>query len=453
MGLPLVSRSSEIAGTTTDGTAADFRVPPLDRTLGFVRIFPRGLHEPAAAFAISRTARLGREQKNELHLDDPRISRVHAQVRASAGALQLTDLQSRHGTFVNGERLGDDEVKLEPGAIVRCGDTVLLVVTRPESYRVEPHVLSRTFLGTRRDALAGPTSWNVWQQATQMAGLRQPVLVLGESGVGKEAIARLIHRSSAPEQPFFALNVAAVPAELFESELFGHTRGAFTGAASNRLGAFREAARGTLFLDEIAELRSDLQVKLLRALEEMRVRPVGANGDHPVEARVVAATNRNLAEAVADGSFRSELYFRIAGLVLNVPPLRERRDEIVLIALSTLKLEHPDFTLSSDAAEVLALSRWEGNVRELQHALARAVVQAATQGTRVIRAEHLPEPDGSVAPQPGKLSARAVRLALSRAEGNASGAAKLLGISRATLYNFCDRESISLGTLRAEIKR
>jgi DNA-binding NtrC family response regulator len=402
---------------------------------------------------ISRPVRLGRERSNEVHLDDPRVSRAHAQVRASGGALHLSDLQSRHGTFLNGERVGDDEVKLEPGAIVRCGDTLLLVVTRPESYRVEPYVLSRTFLSTRRDALGGPTTWSVWQQATQMASLRQPVLILGESGAGKEAVARLIHRGSAPDRPFLALNVAAVAPELFESELFGHTRGAFTGAASTRLGAFREAGRGTLFLDEIAELRGDLQVKLLRALEEMRVRPVGANVDYPVEARVVTATNRNLTEAVANGTFRSELYFRIAGLVLHVPPLRERRDEILLIAVSTLKADHPDFTLSADAAEALALSRWEGNVRELQHALARAVVQATTRGTQVILAEHLPEPNENAAPKAGKLSPRAVRLALSRAEGNASGAAKLLGISRATLYNFCDRESISLGTLRAEIAK
>jgi DNA-binding NtrC family response regulator/CHASE2 domain-containing sensor protein len=209
-----------------------------------------------------------------------------------------------------------------------------------------------------------------------------PILIEGEPGTGKELFARAAHRlSGRAEQPFVAVNMAAIPAELFESELFGHVRGSFTGAVSDRRGWFDQADRGTIFLDEVGELRADHQSKLLRVLQEKSFHRVGAVRATFVDVRVVAATNRNLERAVAEGSFREDLYFRLKGLVLRLPPIRERRGDISLLAARLLReaaaeMKRPGLTLSEAALAALERHDWPGNVRELQNCLRQAAALA-----------------------------------------------------------------------------
>jgi transcriptional regulator with GAF, ATPase, and Fis domain len=209
-----------------------------------------------------------------------------------------------------------------------------------------------------------------------------PILIVGEPGTGKELFARATHRlSPRAEQPFVAVNMAAIPPDLFESELFGHVRGSFTGAVGDRRGWFEQADRGTIFLDEVGELRADHQAKLLRVLQEKSFHRVGAVRPTSVDVRVVAATNRDLERAVADGAFREDLYFRLKGLVLWLPPLRERRGDIALLAGRLLQeaaaeMKRPGLALSEAAVAALESHDWPGNVRELQNCLRQAAALA-----------------------------------------------------------------------------
>lgn len=411
-------------------------------------IFPWAEGAPQR-WPIRAAAVIGREFGVDVQLSDAAVSRRHAAIERTAKGFVVRDLGSRYGTFVDGRAVSGSGSPAPLGSVLRVGSALLLLVEDVQRY-VAPHRIDARFLGTRRDALAGPALWNVWQQATRAAFLSQPVLILGESGSGKEAVARLVHASRGRPGPFVALNLAAVPEGLFESELFGHARGAFTGAQGARLGAFREAQDGVLFLDEVGDLRLDLQAKLLRALDQMRVRPLGAAADEPVTARVVAATSLNLLDGCARGTFRTDLYYRLSGIVLAVPALRERRDEIVFLAESTLKDAGADLQLSTTAAEALVIARWPGNVRQLENALTQATVAALEAGSRVIRAEHLPELDGQV-PPPGnavELNREAIVEAFQRTAGNATRTADALGISRAQLYKLFKRHGLEPSALR-----
>jgi two-component system nitrogen regulation response regulator NtrX len=229
---------------------------------------------------------------------------------------------------------------------------------------------------------------------SRVASIPSPVLILGESGSGKELVARDLHRMGPePNAPFVAINSAALPESLVESELFGHERGAFTGAATTRKGAFEAAERGTLFLDEIGELPLPAQAKLLRVLEERRVTRVGANRSIPVEARVVAATNRDLEAAMAEGRFRQDLYYRLNVHVLRVPPLRDRLSDVPELAARFIVAISERFgirpkKLSGDALEVLMGYDWSrNNVRELRNVIERMIIAADSD---VLRPEHVP---------------------------------------------------------------
>ena len=278
-----------------------------------------------------------------------------------------------------------------------------------------------------------------------------PVLVLGESGVGKEVVAQLIHRwSPRRDGPLVAANCAGLPESLIESELFGHTKGAFTGATGVRQGFFRAAHRGTLFLDEIGELPLHLQPKLLRALESGEMTPVGSDTPVEVDARLVAATNRDLAEAVAEGRFRDDLYYRINVVELIVPPLGERREDILPLARRfAAEFSGGPVRLSPQAVQCLLAHRWPGNVRELRNAIQRACLLCRGD---VILPEHLPPKIAAGASRPsdapasrGRLSQveRATILAtLDECGGNRTHAAKKLGISRrALIYKLRDIEA------------
>jgi DNA-binding NtrC family response regulator len=205
------------------------------------------------------------------------------------------------------------------------------------------------------------------------------VLIEGQTGTGKELVARLVHEHSGRRGPFVPVNCGAIPAELMETELFGHAKGAFTGAHQQREGLFVAARGGTLFLDEISEMRSDLQVKLLRALEEGRIRPVGADREVPIDVRIVASAQPGLREQVQQRRFREDLYYRLNVVSVRLPPLRERRDDIPelvehLLARHARELGKPIHGVSHEAMRRLRAGRWKGNIRELDNVLQRAVI-------------------------------------------------------------------------------
>lgn len=282
----------------------------------------------------------------------------------------------------------------------------------------------------------------VVETAAVVAPSNAPVLILGESGAGKEMIAQLIHRwSSRASGPMVAANCAGLPESLIESELFGHTKGAFTGADAVRQGFFRAAHGGTLFLDEIGELPLHLQPKLLRALESGQITPVGSDVPIKVDTRLVAATNRDLAEAVQAGRFRDDLYYRINVVELIVPPLAERSDDLLPLASKFAgEFSGGPVRLSPQATQCLLAHRWPGNVRELRNAIQRACLLCRGD---IIMPEHLPPKIAALTTVPGENSIPAGRLSqveratilatLEECGGNRTHAAKKLGISRRAL--------------------
>jgi two-component system response regulator HydG len=283
--------------------------------------------------------------------------------------------------------------------------------------------------------------------ATRVAKVDSTVLIIGESGSGKERIARLLHEESARAAgPFIAVNCGAITETLLESELFGHARGAFTGASQDRAGLFEAASGGTLLLDEVGEVSAGMQVKLLRTLQEREVRRVGENKSRPIDVRVLAATNRDLAHSIAGGEFRQDLYYRLKVVELRVPALRERRDDIlplarVLLAEMALRMKRKITGLSTRTADQLLHYGWPGNVRELENAMERAV--ALARGTRV-ELEDLPEEIRSAIPTPvfnggavralGDIEKDYIIAALEVNGGNQTRTAEQLHIGSATLY-------------------
>jgi DNA-binding NtrC family response regulator len=305
--------------------------------------------------------------------------------------------------------------------------------------RVAAHAAAKRFVA------AGPAMTEVLELAARVAPIDTTVLVYGESGTGKEFIVRMIHdQSPRASAPFVSVNCAALTETLLESELFGHVRGAFTGAVRDKAGLFEVAGKGTLFLDEIGEVAPTVQAKLLRALQEREIRRVGGERTIKVHARVVAATNRDLKAAVAAGTFREDLYFRLASFVIAVPPLRERREDIPALVHEFLKrASHrvdKDVTgVSPEAMTALMDYAWPGNVRELEHAIERAVILA--DGPRIRRRELPPEviQKASAVPAGEALNLQAqerelIRRALEQFAGNRKRAAKALDISTVTLW-------------------
>jgi len=299
---------------------------------------------------------------------------------------------------------------------------------------------------------ANPQMQAVFDMIRKVAPTSAPVLILGESGTGKEMVAQALHRrSSRSSGPFVAINCNTIPENLLESELFGHEKGAFTGADAQRKGHIESAAGGTLFLDEIGELPASVQVKLLRFLQEKCFQRVGGRQEIQSDARVLAATNRNLRESAADGKFREDLYFRLAVVVVKVPPLRERGDEIILMSKAFLRdygIEHAKtgLTFAPDALRALSLHSWPGNVRELQNRVQRAVIMA--DGKRVT-ARDLELTDALIALPPQTLKEaresverQRIQDALRRHRGKITSAAVELGVSRPTLYELMEKLGI-----------
>ncbi len=300
--------------------------------------------------------------------------------------------------------------------------------------------------GTEGMETANSAMAELLDTARRAANSEATILIAGESGTGKEVLARLIHQHSPRAQgPMVAVNCAAIPENLLESELFGHVKGAFTGAVSNRRGRFQSAAGGTLFLDEIGELRLDLQAKLLRAIQERVVSPVGADAPEAVDVRLIAASNRDLYAAIGQGTFREDLYYRLGVILLHLPPLRERREDIPgLVSHFLLKVGAPaGVRFTAEAVARLKAHPWPGNIRELQNIVERAVI---LRRGLLIEADELqlaagPQPttENGIPEIPAEgLSLEAVeqgliKKALAKANGNRSEAARLLKIPRHVL--------------------
>ena len=281
------------------------------------------------------------------------------------------------------------------------------------------------------------------------------VLILGESGTGKELVAQAIHMMSPRRiRPFIAINCGAIPEALLESELFGHEKGAFTGAIKQTLGKIESAHTGTLFLDEIGDLPHPLQVKLLRFLSTRMIERVGGRQQIPVDVRIVCATNQNLEERMADGRFREDLYYRLNEVIIRIPPLRDREEDSILLASFFLSRFNTQFDrklrgFTTEAISAIAANSWRGNVRELENRVKRAVVMA--DGAHITAAD-LELAEGASDSDDFDLRAarsRAERLVIQRAltqsHGNLSTAAKLLGVSRPTLYSLLEGLGIAVG--------
>jgi two-component system response regulator AtoC len=403
---------------------------------------------------------LGRARTAGVPLDHRSVSREHARLRLGE-LIDIEDLGSRNGTRVRGAVQAAGQVTvLGIGESFEVGSVVLRIL--PER-RSSPALgrPERRQPGSGRNALDAPESWyapassamrNVLSSIERVAASDMSVLLVGETGVGKEVCAELVHRKSPRAgNTFLRLNCTALPETLIESELFGHEKGAFTGATSARAGLIESADGGTVFLDEIAELPHAVQVKLLRVLDRREVLRIGGRGEKLVDVRFVAATHKALDGEIAAGRFRQDLYYRLAGMSIRIPPLRERRDEIAPLALQFLasaarRQNRMGVTLSPDAIATMEEYPWPGNIRELRNAIERALVVC---GGRVVDAAHLaldfeagprgrptipiPLATNNLNAEVEDLERSRVEAALAASGGNQSEAARRLGISRGAL--------------------
>jgi transcriptional regulator with PAS, ATPase and Fis domain len=410
------------------------------------------------AMPVSGRLVIGRERGADVRVDRPRISRRHAVLHAGPGGFAIEDLGSSNGTTLNHVRLAPRQrAAVAPGDAVQLGDAVLLISPLRSAAAAAPtgHVMIAV-----SEAMAG-----VLAQLERVAPADVSVFILGETGVGKGVLARQLHeRSPRRARPFLHLNCAALAEPLLESELFGHERGAFTGALQAKTGLLESAEGGTVFLDEIGELPERLQPKLLQALEDRAVMRVGSVRTRAIDIRFIAATNRDIAAEIAGRRFRADLYYRLSTFTLELPPLRERAADILPLAhefvrvLSAERARARSPQIDDEAAAFLLAHRWPGNVRELRNVIERALVLAQGQ---TIQRRHLPRAEpratGPDAPRPTR-AVEPDRLALTPAEleerdriiaalvqcqCNQSQAARALGISRTTLLHRLDAYRIA----------
>jgi transcriptional regulator with AAA-type ATPase domain len=374
----------------------------------------------------ARPVTIGANRGLDLTLIDRAVSGRHARIEPSEDGYLIRDLGSRNGTYVDG--VATILARLRVGSRIRIGRTDLVVLPRGERG------------DARSDGIVAvsPSMIEVLEIVERYAGLRWPVLIGGETGVGKEGVARAIHlRSARRERAFVTINAAELTESMVESQLFGHEKGAFTGAAAMHRGVFEQADGGTLFLDEIGELPLATQARLLRVLETWELRRVGSEGTLRVDVRVVCATHRDLTAMVATGTFREDLYYRLARLPLAIAPLRERPEDIAPLALHFLERARPELgarELTQAALSRLHLHAWPGNARELRNvvegaaALSAGVIDVPDVERMLARARP------SAAP-----SAASLDLVLRKYGQNQTRAAKELGVPRSTFRDRLER--------------
>ncbi len=334
---------------------------------------------------VSERVVVGSADRAQIVVADPTVSRLHAELDLREDGLWVRDLGSRNGTYVRGVFVV--EARLSAEREIRLGSVTVAV--EPAESPPAPGWAGDSFgplVGKARGMQ------RLYATLARVAATEYSVLVQGETGTGKELVARAIHEASPRRQgPLVVVDCAAIPESLFESQLFGHARGAFTGAASARVGDVEEANGGTLFLDEVGELPLSMQPKLLRVLESRTIRRVGESQARSVDVRVVSATHRDLLAMVNAGTFREDLYFRLAAIPVQVPPLRERPEDVPLLVRRFLPRGH-DGVLPAELTAELAERRWPGNVRELRNFVERAVALGPTEALALHRVAAPPAP-------------------------------------------------------------
>ena len=383
----------------------------------------------------------GTDPECDLVLTDDRVSRRHVAVRAAGSRFVARDLGSKNGTIYEGSRLA--EAELPGGATLKLGRTFLRIQPVPQAIEVVPSQ-SRRFGDLVAESLAMREVFAVLELAARST---VTVLLEGETGVGKELAARAVHEASDRRRgPFVAIDCSALPESLVESELFGHVRGAFTGATATRKGAFARADGGTLFLDELGSVPASVQTRLLRSIEERTVRPVGADAERSVDVRLIAASREDLVAKVAEGTFRPDLYYRLSVVRIRIPALRERREDIAPIVAELLRVRglEPD-GVSGAALDALFSHDWPGNVRELRNVVDRAI--ALAPGARRFEELRLSVRGEAVDPEPLAVRSdlpyaeakralvetferRYLADLLARHDGNVSAAARAAGVDR-----------------------
>jgi len=444
------------------GRSSDFDLVTVEQVGPFAR--SRSLKRPAFELSwtdaggdhtcrVTGTQTLGSRPGLDVSLTDPAVSSLHAELNARPDGVWVRDLGSRNGTFVEGVLV--TQARIPDGGTLRVGSSVLTLRlgATPEAITLWPNDRFGPLLG-RSDAMR-----ELFTLLSKVSPVEAPVLIQGETGTGKELVARAIHGSSPrATKPYVVVDCAALPSDLMEAELFGHTKGAFTGALSGRIGALEEADGGTVFLDEVGELPLSLQPKLLRAIETQRVRPLGGNTERQLNVRFLFATHRDLAAMVNAGTFREDLYFRIAVLLIQVPPLRSRPDDLPMLIQHFLPPD-TDPTTAAQVVQQLRARPFAGNVRELRNWVQRAVAFGPAQGLAQAPAA-MPKPapqaaPGSAAPagsaDPILPFKQAREEALERFEreyvagllerhgGGVAAAAEAAGIDRTYLYRLIQR--------------
>ena len=393
-----------------------------------------------------------------LSVPDERMSALHARLRRVLGRWVVEDAGSKNGVRVQGRP--QRRAVLNSGDVIECGQTFLVFDEHPVPSEITALPADAAELGCQSfhpDLLAA------WSALARVAPTRVPVMLQGETGTGKELAARALHVWSGRGGPFVAVNCGALPEQLAESELFGVRRGAFTGAVEDRPGLLRSSSGGTLLLDEVGELPTGLQVKLLRVLQENEVQPVGAAQPVRVDLRVVTATHRDLAALVEAGAFRADLFARLTGLEVELPPLRDRRADLGLLIPVLLRRAGGGVGLriSREAARALFRWSWPHKVRELEKALALGVALA---GEGRVELAHLPEgvrtapepqadPLAGVAARPlseADVTRRAELIEFLRAHrGNVSAVARQMGVARMQIQRWCRRFHLDPASFRA----
>jgi transcriptional regulator with GAF, ATPase, and Fis domain len=407
--------------------------------------------------------RIGTAADNDLVLHDDTVSRKHCEIESGSDGLRVRDVGSTNGVILGGLRIHDASVDASFAGVttITLGNTQLAITPLAET--VDRLQATTDHFG---DVIgAAPRMRELFADLDRIAATDMSLLIEGETGTGKDIVAEAVHRASArAEGPFIVFDCGAVAPNLAESELFGHERGAFTGAVAARAGVFEDADGGTLFLDEIGELPKDLQPKLLRALEKREVRRLGSTRTVSVDVRIVAATNRSMTAEVARGVFREDLYFRLAGATVIVPPLRERMSDLPRLVEHFLSLERPARSaheVPPEAWAMLNAHRWPGNVRELRNAVQRLLV---TPERAIAASPRMPEsdPDSSFdEPQASQealplrvarreasdaFERRYVRAMLARTGGNVSRAAAVAEVSRQMLQKLMRKHGVTSGT-------
>jgi DNA-binding NtrC family response regulator len=436
----MVSRTTTRLATTT---------PPREARLLVLYGADRGLAVPLPAVGLV----VGAGDACDMVLSDPAVSARHAAIRRVQTGFEVRDLGSKNGTFYDGAAL--EKAIVPPGATLKIGSSLVLLSPEEEHVSLPPSAASR-FGELVGDSLPMRRAYAVLER---VSGGRAPVLLLGESGTGKEVCARAIHDASPRSAgPFVVFDSSAASETLLESELFGHVRGAFTGADRDRIGAFAAADGGTLFLDEIGELPLKLQPKLLRMLELGEVKPVGGTKPQRFDVRVIAATHRDLGEEVRRGTFRGDVYFRLAVVEVHLPPLRDRPEDLAMLTRVFLTREGaPAESIVGPNLERLRCYAWPGNVRELRNVLARAVA-LSSPGTSfselpiLLGASTASPPGPSVSADRPFLDAKSelvegferayLRDLLARYGDNLAQAARVAGVERKHLYRLLDKHEL-----------